>query len=108
MREREALARAGELTAVIVHEVRNGLGTIVGYARLIERGEAGDPPDAARAIREECDTLEIVVRRFNEFIRQQRLNLADLDLSALLRRVTARELRGRDEIVLTLVGLEER
>ena len=36
LRDKEALARAGELTAGIVHEVRNGLGTIVGYARLIE------------------------------------------------------------------------
>jgi signal transduction histidine kinase len=108
MREKDALARAGELTAGIVHEVRNGLGTIVGYARLAERGEsAPDARDAARAILEECQTLETVVRRFNEFIRQERLNLADLDLSTLLRRVTARELRGRDEVALSLVGLDE-
>ena len=37
LRDKEAMARAGELTAGIVHEVRNGLGTIVGYARLIEK-----------------------------------------------------------------------
>jgi signal transduction histidine kinase len=108
IREKDALARAGELTAGIVHEVRNGLGTIVGYAQLVERGESvPDARDAARAILEECQTLETVVRRFNEFIRQERLNLADLDVSTLLRRVAARELRGRDEIALSLVGLDE-
>lgn len=108
VREKEALARAGELTAGIVHEVRNGLGTIVGYARLVERAEAGAAAaDAARGIRDECETLETVVRRFNEFIRQERLNLAELDLSLLLRRVAARELRGRDDIVHTLVGGDE-
>ena len=37
----EPMARAGELTSGIVHEVRNGLGTIVGYARLIEQSAAG-------------------------------------------------------------------
>ena len=52
LRDKEALARAGELTAGIVHEVRNGLGTILGYARLIEnttRGRGADERAAASA-----------------------------------------------------------
>ena len=49
MRELEAMARAGELTAGIVHEVRNGLGTIVGYARL-HRARPG-PAGRARGAR---------------------------------------------------------
>lgn len=105
VREKEALARAGELTAGIVHEVRNGLGTIEGYARLVERaGAETGAADAARAIRDECRTLETVVRRFNEFIRQERLNLAEFELWRLFTRVVARELRGRDEIVHRLSG----
>jgi signal transduction histidine kinase len=105
--EKEALARAGELTAGIVHEVRNGLGTIVGYARLLERDEsAGDPAEAARSIRAECETLETVVRRFNEFIRRERLNVSELDLARLLARVVDRELRGR-EVSHGLGGLDE-
>ena len=108
IREKDALARAGELTAGIVHEVRNGLGTIVGYARLLERGEpAVDAREAAGSIREECETLEVVVRRFNEFIRQERLNLAELDLARLLSRVVAREIRGREGIAPSLFGLEQ-
>jgi signal transduction histidine kinase len=107
MREKDALARAGELTAGIVHEVRNGLGTIVGYARFLERGEQPrDAREAAGFIREECETLEAVVRRFNEFIRQERLNLAELDLARLLSRVVAREVRGREGIAVSLLGLE--
>ena len=50
IREQEAMARAGELTAGIVHEVRNGLGTIVGYARLLERGSGQSGAAEARAI----------------------------------------------------------
>jgi signal transduction histidine kinase len=108
IREKDALARAGELTAGIVHEVRNGLGTIVGYARLLERGDQPvGASEAAGAIREECETLEVVVRRFNEFIRQERLNLAELDLSPLLSRVVAREIRGREEIAPFFYGLEQ-
>ena len=105
--ENEALARAGELTAGIVHEVRNGLGTIVGYARLLERKEtAGDAAEAGRSIRDECETLETVVRSFNDYIRRERLNVAELDLTRLLSRVVDRELRGRS-VSSVLRGLGE-
>lgn len=105
IREMEALARAGELTAGIVHEVRNGLGTIVGYARMLERtGRAADAAAAAQAIRQECETLEVVVRRFSDFIRIEKLNLVATDLSRLLARVVARE--ERDQVRTRLIGLE--
>jgi signal transduction histidine kinase len=107
MRESEALARAGELTAGIVHEVRNGLGTIVGYARLVERGgPAADPAGAARSIREECETLETVVRRFTDFVRVEKLHLVPTDLSRLLTRVVSREQRGFESVRTRLAGLD--
>ena len=107
IREKEALVRAGELTAGIAHEVRNGLGTIVGYARLLERASLPeDPAAAARAIREECETLETVVRRFTDFVKLERLQLGDTDLSRLLARVVAREQRAREEVRTRLVGLD--
>ena len=94
LQDREAMARAGELTAGMVHEVRNGLGTIVGYARLVEGSGSPAAVDAARRIREECETLETVVRRFMDFVRREELNLGPLDLGRLLSRVVARETRG--------------
>ena len=107
IREKEALVRAGELTAGIAHEVRNGLGTIVGYARLLERTSLPeDPAAAARAIREECETLETVVRRFTDFVKMERLQLGDTDLARLLARVVAREQRAREEVRTRLVGLD--
>ena len=92
LRDKEALARAGELTAGIVHEVRNGLGTIVGYARLIEK-TSPEVADSARSVREECETLEAVIRRFMDFVRRETLALGPVDLASLLRRVSARESR---------------
>jgi signal transduction histidine kinase len=107
IREKEALVRAGELTAGIAHEVRNGLGTIVGYARLLERsGLPEDPAAAARSIREECETLETVVRRFTDFVKLERLQLGEADLARLLARVVAREARAREEVRTRLVGLD--
>jgi signal transduction histidine kinase len=89
----------------MVHEVRNGLGTIVGYARLMEGG--GAPPvavDAAARIREECETLETVVRRFMDFVKYETLNLGPMDLGRMLTRVVARESRGRPGGEVTLEG----
>jgi signal transduction histidine kinase len=101
--DKDAMARAGELTAGIVHEVRNGLGTIVGYARLIERSESSpDAQDAARLIREECATLETVVRRFVDFVKRETLSLAPLELGRMLGRVAAREGRARAGVTLVL------
>jgi signal transduction histidine kinase len=101
--DKDAMARAGELTAGIVHEVRNGLATVVGYARIVERSAA--PPeaqDAARAIREECATLETVVRRFVDFVKSETLHLAPVDLSRMLTRVAAREGRARPGVTVVL------
>jgi signal transduction histidine kinase len=95
MEDREAMARAGELTAGMVHEVRNGLGTIVGYARLVEGSGSAAAVDAGARIREECATLETVVRRFMDFVKRETLNLAPVDLERMLARVAARESRGR-------------
>jgi signal transduction histidine kinase len=92
LRDKEALARAGELTAGIVHEVRNGLGTIVGYARLIEN-TAGQDADSARSIREECETLETIIRRFVDFVKRETLALGPVDLARMLKRVSERESR---------------
>jgi signal transduction histidine kinase len=106
IREKDALARAGELTAGIAHEVRNGLGTIVGYARMLERASLpDDPAAAARAIREECETLETVVRRFTDFVKLERLQPVESDLARLLERVVARERRAHEEVLARLVGL---
>lgn len=90
LRDKEALARAGELTSGIVHEMRNGLGTIVGYARLIER-TPGEGAESARGIREECETLEAVIRRFMDFVKRETLSLGPVDVARMLKRVAERE-----------------
>jgi signal transduction histidine kinase len=95
LRDKETLARAGELTSGIVHEVRNGLGTILGYSALLERETAPAQAAHARAIREECETLETVVRRFMDFIKRETLQIAPLDAQRMLSRVATRETRSR-------------
>jgi signal transduction histidine kinase len=107
--ELEAMARAGELTAGMVHEVRNALGVIVGHARLLEVDAAPGAREAGFAIRSECEAVEAVVRRFIDYVRQERLERSRVDLAGLLRRVAAREGRGRpNEVALELPAGVER
>jgi signal transduction histidine kinase len=105
--ERAVMARAGELTAGIVHEVRNGLGTVLGYARLLEHDASSAAQDAGRSIRQECETLEVVIRRFTDYVKQDTLNLASVDLARLLARVVAREARGESAATALVVDADE-
>jgi signal transduction histidine kinase len=98
--DQDAMARAGELTAGIVHEVRNGLATIVGHATLLEAQP--EAADSAGAIHAECETLESVIRRFMEFIKREQLNAAPVSLRRVLERVAARESRNRGGAVVSL------
>jgi signal transduction histidine kinase len=107
MRDLEAMARAGELAAGIAHEVRNGLGTILGYARLIERSASPETSEQARRILQECQTLEVVVRRFVAFVRRETLDPRPFDLRAMLRRVIARESAHRPVGSVDLTGAED-
>jgi signal transduction histidine kinase len=105
LREQEPFVRAGELTVGIVHEVRNGLGTILGYARLVESG-GGAAAEHARAIVDECETLETVVRRFMEFVKDDALHPEPFDLGRMLSRVVARESQGPPGAAVALPGGE--
>jgi signal transduction histidine kinase len=105
MQDKEALARAGELTAGMAHELRNGLGTILGYARLLERGELpAEATDAGRSVREECETLEGIIRRFMDYVKHETLNPATFDLRRMLSRVASRETRGGAGADVELAG----
>ena len=101
LRDKEPFVRAGELTVGIVHEIRNGLGTIVGYARLIQKG-GGEAAEHAAAVARECETLETVVRRFMEFVKEDALRPASFDLGRMLSRVAARESRGESGPAVSL------
>jgi signal transduction histidine kinase len=104
LREQEALARAGELTTGMAHEMRNGLGTIVGYARLLERaGLSPDDQAAVAAIRAECEALESIVRRFVDYVRRDELKAERFDLRRSLERVLARETRSRGGAAVELL-----
>ncbi len=94
LRLKESLAQVGELTAGIAHEFRNGLATIHGYARLMDRNAL---PEALRphldGIRQETIALGEVVTNFLNFARPAQVSFSAVDLRAVIERA-AEEVRG--------------
>jgi len=88
LRQKETLARLGELAAGIAHEFRNGLATIHGYSRLIDpHALPGQYRPYVEGIRQESDALGKVVTEFLKFARPERIVMGTVDLDALIRRV---------------------
>lgn len=63
MKVRQRLALLGELSAAIIHQVRNPLAVMAGYARLIEKSAPTQEPirDYAQAILEEIESINQIM-----------------------------------------------
>ena len=91
VRGMQTLADLGEVSAGIVHEIRNSLGTILGYMKLAQRGEL--PNDAGarlRAAEEEANQLRVAVDRLLTFAKPMELQLERVDVRALVDELVGR------------------
>jgi len=82
---KENLAAVGQLSAGIAHEFRNALGTILGYARMLEK--SGDPRvhGPAREILKEVDAVRVHIDEFLLYARPPAPQALPIDLGAVVR-----------------------
>lgn len=88
-RRAERLAAMGQLSAGLAHEIRNPLAVIRGSAEMLEKElELADPVaiELAGFISSEVNRVNDLVARFLDFARPLQLQLATVDLAALLDR----------------------
>lgn len=71
--QRARLAALGETAAGFAHELRNALGAIIGYARLVGRSSATESSDVANRIEIEACEMEEMLNRFLEVARPANL-----------------------------------
>lgn len=110
----EALASIGEMAAVVAHEIRNPLGSIVMAAQqLADDGLSREDKDTVtRVLRTESKRLNESLSNFLSYSRPRPLNRGRNDLNALLKEVTAmafanKDLSGSSRLSLSLGrGLE--
>lgn len=79
------LASLGEMSAGVAHEFRNSMGTIIGYAQLLKRGEVG----VVDKLLTECRRFNSVLEVFLRFARPTELKLEPIDLRAVLEEVVS-------------------
>lgn len=86
----ERLASFGELSAGIVHEVRNPLGSIKGAVEIIEDELPENSPrrEFAEIAKREVDRLDRLVKEFLNFARPPQLEKSETDLNLLVRSVS--------------------
>ena len=84
--QNERLAALGEMAAHIVHEIRNPLVSIGGFARRLARRLGGKEPEGpyAEIVAREVDRLERIVRDVHSMSREMRPAPVHTDLHALL------------------------
>lgn len=84
-RLRENLAAVGQLSAGIAHEVRNALGTILGWARMLEKRDDPRVHGPAREILKEVATVRAALDEFLLYARPPEPHRSVLDLESLVR-----------------------
>jgi signal transduction histidine kinase len=83
LREMHALADLGEMSAGIAHELRNSLGTVLGYLQLAGRSDL--PPEALERVQraeKEARQLNTAMDSFLAYARPMRMQISTIELRA--------------------------
>jgi two-component system nitrogen regulation sensor histidine kinase GlnL len=114
-RLRENLVAVGQLSAGIAHEFRNALGTMLGWARMLDKHDDPRVRGPAREIVREIDSVRGAVDEFLLYARPPAPARTDVDLEELLRacaaaapRAVTVEIAGRFGLVVGDEGLLRR
>ncbi len=85
-----SLSQVGELAAGLAHEMRNSLGTLKGYLRLIQKAPEDESiTDYLGELHREADHLQRVLEDFLSFARPGTTRLETVDLTGVARRAAA-------------------
>ena len=85
MELRERLSTLGEMSAGIAHELRNPLGVISGYAKLLSKKVDRALFPTVEAILKEVAVMDRIISDFLSFAKQTDLVLTEIDLKSLLK-----------------------
>jgi two-component system, NtrC family, sensor histidine kinase AtoS len=106
LQSHERLAALGEMAASVAHEIRNPLGTIEGFARLLRRDLADMPEHLrlAEKIVAGAQNLNYVITNLLTYARPMQLQMAPVSVTRLIEncRETLENIADRHQVALSL------
>jgi len=93
---KQHLALIGQMTALLAHEIRNALGSVKGYAQLVdEKLEPEDSKKTAMAsVLQGTARIEFLVQELLQFSREESFILKQIDIIPLLKNVIQATVSG--------------
>lgn len=98
---RDRLSSLGEMAAGIAHELRNPMGVIAGYTKLLQKRADPSLLGIVDAISKEITVMDRIISDFLSYARPTELNLCEIDLRKLFEDCLDNLLREREDINLS-------
>jgi PAS domain S-box-containing protein len=102
MELRTRLAGLGEISAGIAHELRNPMGVIAGYAKLLSKKIDESLSPTVEAIMKEIGVMDRIISDFLFFAKPAELELADVNLNQVIDNCLRTVIKDREDIAVTL------
>lgn len=94
MELRNRLSSLGEMAAGMAHELRNPMGVIAGYTKLLSKKSATPSPHIVDSITKEIAVMERIISDFLSFAGPAELNPSEVDLSGLVKECISNIMQG--------------
>jgi PAS domain S-box-containing protein len=87
VRLRENLSSLGEMSAGIAHELRNPMGVIAGYTKILSKKVSDDLKENVDSINKEIEMMDRIISDFMSFAHPLNLNKTIFDISEMLKEI---------------------
>lgn len=98
MELRSRLSSLGEISAGIAHELRNPMGVIAGYTKLLSKKVDESLKPTVDAITKEINVMNRIISDFLTFAKPAELNISDVDLKSTIEKCLTEIIKGRNDI----------
>src|SRR4030043_1550218 len=102
MELRSRLSSLGEISAGIAHELRNPMGVIAGYTKLLSKKVDNSLKSTVDAISKEIIAMDRIIYDFLSFAKPAELNISDIEFKSIIENCVATVISGRANISLNL------
>jgi len=100
---RKRLSSLGEMSAGIAHELRNPLGVIAGYTKLLSKKVDSALVPTVEAVSKEIEVMDRIISDFLSFARPVELSLSKINLSEIIKSCASSiEAVGNIEVIVDI------